>query len=154
PRGGGGVHWLPGRAGAARSADRRNRAGNGRAGRGQRGLAPWRSAFHHARHDVAREQHTDALHVAAGRHEAAPTRSGGRHTTAFLEQASMAWLSNYQDAAGQALADTRSVLVGGLSLRDPIASSVRLGDLSRSNSLLSLEASLKSLEQYSRLVHF
>src|SRR5260221_8447973 len=66
----------------------------------------------------------------------------------------MAWFGSHQDAVGQALADTRAVLAGGISLRDPIALSVRLGDLSRSNSLLSLEANLQSLEQYSRLVHF
>src|SRR5258708_33047903 len=66
----------------------------------------------------------------------------------------MGWFGSHQDAVGQALADTRAVLAGGISLRDPIALSVRLGDLSRSNSLLSLEANLQSLEQYSRLVHF
>ena len=65
----------------------------------------------------------------------------------------MAWFGSHQDAVGQALADTRAVLAGGISLRDPIALSVRLGDLSRSNSLLSLEANLQSLERYSRLVH-
>jgi len=64
----------------------------------------------------------------------------------------MAWFGSHQDAVGQALADTRAVLAGGISLRDPIALSVRLGDLSRSNGLLSLEASLQSLEQYSRLI--
>src|SRR5260221_12328369 len=65
----------------------------------------------------------------------------------------MAWFGSHQDAVGQALADTRAVLAGGISLRDPIALSVRLGDLSRSTSLLSLEANLQSLERYSRLVH-
>src|SRR5260370_10782732 len=74
--------------------------------------------------------------------------------TIHMEHTSMAWLGGYQDAVGRALADTRAVLAGGISLRDPIALSVRLGDLSRSNGLLSLEANLKSLEQYSRLVHF
>src|SRR5260221_14790718 len=70
-----------------------------------------------------------------------------------MEHTSMAWFGSHQDAVGQALADTRAVLAGGISLRDPIALSVRLGDLSRSNGLLSLEASLQSLERYSRLVH-
>ncbi|MGZ3663187.1 MAG: ABC1 kinase family protein [Ktedonobacterales bacterium] len=65
----------------------------------------------------------------------------------------MTWLGNQQHAVGQALTDTRTVLAGGISLRDPIVSSVRLGDLSRSNSLLSVEANLKTLEQYSRLLH-
>src|SRR5260370_33027820 len=65
----------------------------------------------------------------------------------------MGWFGSHQDAVGQALADTRAVLAGGISLRNPIALSVRLGDLSRSNSLLSLEANLQSLERYSRLVH-
>ena len=67
---------------------------------------------------------------------------------------SMAWFDMYQDAVGQALADTRAVLAkGGISLRDPLAMSVRLGDLSRSNGLLSLEANLEALEQFSRLIH-
>src|SRR5258708_21711712 len=66
----------------------------------------------------------------------------------------MGWFGSRQDAVGQDVADTRGVLAGGISLRGPIALSVRLGDLSRSNSLLSLEANLQSLEQYSRLVHF
>src|SRR5258707_4571128 len=65
----------------------------------------------------------------------------------------MAWFGSHQDAVGRALADTRAVLAGGISLRDPIALSVRLGDLSRSNGLLSLEASLKTLERYSRFMH-
>jgi predicted unusual protein kinase regulating ubiquinone biosynthesis (AarF/ABC1/UbiB family) len=65
----------------------------------------------------------------------------------------MAWLGGQRDAVGQACADARTVLAGGISLRDPIAVSIRLGDLSRSNSLLSLEASLKTLERFSRLMH-
>jgi len=65
----------------------------------------------------------------------------------------MVWIANQRDAAEQAFADTRAVLSGGISLRDPIALSVRLGDLARSNGLLSLEANLKALEQYSRLIH-
>jgi ubiquinone biosynthesis protein len=65
----------------------------------------------------------------------------------------MAWISNQRHALGQALADTRATLSGGTSLRDPIAFNVRLGDLGRSNSLLALEANLKTLEQYSRLIH-
>ena len=65
----------------------------------------------------------------------------------------MAWISNQRDALGQALADTRATLSGGLSLRDPIALNVRLGDLGRSNSILALEANLKTLEQFSRRIH-
>src|SRR5260370_30033857 len=72
----------------------------------------------------------------------------------YLEHTSMAWFGSHQDAVGQALADPRAVLAGGISLRDPIAFSFRLGDLSRSNSLLSLEARFQPLEQYSRLAHF
>jgi predicted unusual protein kinase regulating ubiquinone biosynthesis (AarF/ABC1/UbiB family) len=65
----------------------------------------------------------------------------------------MAWISNQREALGQVLADTRATLSGGLSLRDPVALNVRLGDLGRSNSLLALEANLKTLEQYSRRIH-
>lgn len=70
-----------------------------------------------------------------------------------VEHSTMMWIANQRDAVGQALADTRAVLSGGISLRDPVASSIRLGDLARSNSLLSLEASLEVLERYSRLIH-
>ena len=59
----------------------------------------------------------------------------------------MAWIVKQRDAVGQALADTQAMLSGGVSLQDPLALSVRLGDLMRSNSLFSLEASLKTLEQ-------
>lgn len=71
-----------------------------------------------------------------------------------VEGTTMALMSTYQDAVGQALADTRAVLAGGLSARDPIALGLRLGDLSRSSSLLSLEAHLKTLEHYSRRLRF
>ncbi len=64
----------------------------------------------------------------------------------------MAWFGTYQDAIGQALADTREVLASGISLRDPLALGVRLSDLTRSNSLLSLEANLETLERSSRLL--
>jgi predicted unusual protein kinase regulating ubiquinone biosynthesis (AarF/ABC1/UbiB family) len=64
----------------------------------------------------------------------------------------MAWYVNQQGALEQAVIDTRAVLAGGMSLHDPLAFSIRLGDLSRSNSLLALEANLKSLERYSRLL--
>jgi predicted unusual protein kinase regulating ubiquinone biosynthesis (AarF/ABC1/UbiB family) len=70
-----------------------------------------------------------------------------------MERTSMGWLGNQYDAVGRALADMRAVLTDGLAHPDPIALSVRLGDLSRSNSLLSLETNLKTLERYSRLIH-
>ena len=69
------------------------------------------------------------------------------------EGRSMALLSTYQDAVGQALADTRAVLADSISAWDPIVLGVRLGDLSRSNSLLSLEANQKTIEQVSRRLH-
>jgi hypothetical protein len=55
----------------------------------------------------------------------------------------MAWIVNQRDAVGQAHADTQAMLSGGVFLQDPVALSVRPGDLTRSNSLLSPEASLK-----------
>jgi predicted unusual protein kinase regulating ubiquinone biosynthesis (AarF/ABC1/UbiB family) len=70
----------------------------------------------------------------------------------IVERSHMSWLINQRDAVGQAVADTRALLADGVLPLDPLALSVRLGDLARSNSLLPLEANLKTLEQYSRLI--
>jgi predicted unusual protein kinase regulating ubiquinone biosynthesis (AarF/ABC1/UbiB family) len=64
----------------------------------------------------------------------------------------MSWLINQRDAIGQAVADTRALLADGVFPLDPITLGVRIGDLTRSSSLLPLEANLMTLEQYSRLL--
>jgi ubiquinone biosynthesis protein len=64
----------------------------------------------------------------------------------------VSWLTNQRDAVGQAVTDTRARLAGGVFPLDPITLGVRIGDLTRSSSLLPLEANLKTLEQYSRLL--
>jgi predicted unusual protein kinase regulating ubiquinone biosynthesis (AarF/ABC1/UbiB family) len=70
----------------------------------------------------------------------------------IVERSDTSWLFNQRSAVGQAVADTRALLADGVLPLDPITLGVRLGDLTRSNSLLSLEANLKTLEQYSRRI--
>ncbi len=65
----------------------------------------------------------------------------------------MEWLLDQTEAIRHAIADTQAAFSAGSEILDPLVLITRLSDLTRSYSFLSLEASLKALEHYSRLTH-
>jgi predicted unusual protein kinase regulating ubiquinone biosynthesis (AarF/ABC1/UbiB family) len=65
----------------------------------------------------------------------------------------MEWLLDQTEAVGRAIEDTRAAFSAGSEILDPLVLITRLSDLTRSYSFLSVEASLKALEHYSRLTH-
>ena len=58
----------------------------------------------------------------------------------------MEWILDQTEAVVRAIEDTRAAFSGGSEIRDPLVFITRLGDLARSYSFLSVEASLKALE--------
>lgn len=65
----------------------------------------------------------------------------------------MEWILDQTEAIGHAIEDTRAVFSVGSDIRNPLVFITRMGDLARSNSFLWMEASLKALEHYSRVIH-
>jgi predicted unusual protein kinase regulating ubiquinone biosynthesis (AarF/ABC1/UbiB family) len=65
----------------------------------------------------------------------------------------MQWIYNEGVATGQAVEDMLATLSTGSKLLDPFVCMSRVGDLSRSNSFLAVEAYFKTLEHYSRSIH-
>ena len=64
----------------------------------------------------------------------------------------MEWILDQTEAITRAIDDTLAVLSVGSEVPNPIVFISRLGDLTRSNTFLSVEASLKALEYYSRVI--
>ncbi len=75
------------------------------------------------------------------------------HVLEHKEQIIMEWIIDQAQAVGHAIEDTRAVFSADSDLRDPLVLTARLSDLVRSHSFLSVEASLKALEHYSRITH-
>lgn len=65
----------------------------------------------------------------------------------------MQWMLEQTEAVAHALEDTQAFLLAERETRDPLVFVTRMSDLARSNSFLSIEANLKALEYYSRLIH-
>ncbi len=65
----------------------------------------------------------------------------------------MEWLLNQTVAMRHAIGDTRAVFAVNGDGSHPLAFTARLGDLTRSTSFLWVEAHLKTLEYYSRVIH-
>jgi predicted unusual protein kinase regulating ubiquinone biosynthesis (AarF/ABC1/UbiB family) len=69
------------------------------------------------------------------------------------ENIGMEWLLDQAATVRHAIEDTRAVLSVKNDVLDPLVFIARLGDLTRSTSFLWVEAHLKTLEYYSRVIH-
>jgi len=69
------------------------------------------------------------------------------------ENFGMEWLLDQVATVRHAIEDTRAVLSVKNDVLDPLVFIARLGDLTRSTSFLWVEAHLKTLEYYSRVIH-